>query len=210
MYARRSSVSKAGRVGLGDAASEREVGERNASEVVMFGRRDLMQRHSESFSMAASITFPQAEESSASLCESIHSQFYAPPSFDVEGSFQMNPLSAHPPRTPRSSTTASAATSSHSRPHSAHFGPMSVSIYDEKTDETETVHEHGGGKEGVPADDDEANEVELDEEDERVRTAEKRIGAHEVWRDIIATSYGRDKAFVSICPNRRYYSPLRL
>ena len=62
MYERRSSVSKAGRVGLGDAASEREMGERNASEVVMFGRRDLMQRHSESFSMAASITFPQAED----------------------------------------------------------------------------------------------------------------------------------------------------
>lgn len=145
----------------------------------------------------SSITFPHAHDdlasSSASLGDSIHSQFYAPPPFDVDGSFQMNPLSAHPPRTPRSST--SAATSS-SRPNSAHFA--SISVYDEKADDAETVRGHGAGKEDPAADDAEADELELDEEDERVRAAEKKIPAHEVWRDIVATSYGRDKAFVSI------------
>jgi len=146
----------------------------------------------------SSITFPHALDdlasSSASLGDSIHSQFYAPPPFDVDGSFQINPLSAHPPRTPRSST--SAATSSHSRPNSAHFA--SISVYDEKTDDTETVHGHSAGKEDAADDDPEADELELDEEDERVRAAEKKIPAHEVWRDIVATSYGRDKAFVSV------------
>ncbi|KAL4081707.1 hypothetical protein V8B97DRAFT_2001847 [Scleroderma yunnanense] len=157
----------------------------------------------------SSITFPQASDdiasSSASLHDSLHSQFYAPPSFDVSGSFQMNPLSAHPPRTPRSSTSASTAASSHSRPNSSHFGSMSISVYDEKTDETETVHGYGGNKEDVAADDNEEEGLELDEEDERVKAAEKNIGFHEVWRDILATSYGRDKAFKVLQYSIRVY-----
>ncbi|KIM68734.1 hypothetical protein SCLCIDRAFT_53875, partial [Scleroderma citrinum Foug A] len=49
------------------------------------------------------------------------------------------------------------------------------------------------------------DELELDEEDERVRAAEKKIPAHEVWRDIVATSYGRDKAFKVLQYSIRVY-----
>ncbi|KAI6047367.1 hypothetical protein EDC04DRAFT_2864449 [Pisolithus marmoratus] len=132
----------------------------------------------------SSIPFPHPSDDLASspdaLHDSIHSQFYAPPSFDVSGSFQMNPLSAHPPRTPRSSTTITPTSS--------------ISVYDEKDEDTqgarsEAVHDHTAGDDG-----DEVT-YELDEEDVRVKAAEDKVATHEVWRDILATSYGRDKAF---------------
>ncbi|KAG1715919.1 hypothetical protein ID866_1208, partial [Astraeus odoratus] len=69
---------------------------------------------------------------------------------------------------------------------------------DEKAEETEVEKENEPGKdvqEDLPADDGEEAAYELDEEDERVRAAEKTVGVHEIWRDILATSYGRDKAF---------------
>lgn len=68
---------------------------------------------------------------------------------------------------------------------------MSISVYDEKAEEEQD------GETVIPdkpeADEDEV--VELDEEDVRVKAAEKLVGAHEVWRDMFVTSNGRDKAF---------------
>ncbi|KAH7887928.1 hypothetical protein F5I97DRAFT_1804529 [Phlebopus sp. FC_14] len=131
----------------------------------------------------SSIAFPQSDDdlpsssSSSSLHDSMQSPFYAPPSFDVSGSFQMNPLSAHPPRTPRPSTAAQ-----------SHYGKMSISVYDEKLEEDRETEK------GVKGDDGQGDE-ELDEENERVKEAEKRVESHEVWRDMLATSNGRDKAF---------------
>ncbi|KIJ19940.1 hypothetical protein PAXINDRAFT_96239 [Paxillus involutus ATCC 200175] len=77
----------------------------------------------------SSISFPHSADddlasSSSSLHNSMHAQFYTPPSFDASNSFQINPLSAHPPRTPRPSTTAQ-----------SQFGSMSISVYDEKAEE---------------------------------------------------------------------------
>ncbi|KAG6378436.1 hypothetical protein JVT61DRAFT_12691 [Boletus reticuloceps] len=125
----------------------------------------------------SSISFPHCGDAdlvpSSSLRDSMQAQFYAPPGFDVSGSFQMNPLSAHPPRTPRPSTTQS------------HFGNTTTSVYDEKSEATEK------GVAGDTADEDE----EVDEEGERVAEAEKKVDRHEVWRDMLVTSGGRDKAF---------------
>lgn len=146
----------------------------------------------------SSIPFPNPSDDLGSspdaLHDSIHSQFYSPPSFDVSGSFQMNPLSAHPPRTPRSSTSITPTSSSHSRPLSAHFGSVNTSVYDEKEEDTQhtradAVQDH------TASDDGDELAYELDEEDLRVKAADNKVPPHEVWRDILSTSYGRDKAF---------------
>lgn len=146
----------------------------------------------------SSIPFPNPSDDLGSspdaLHDSIHSQFYSPPNFDVSGSFQMNPLSAHPPRTPRSSTSITPTSSSHSRPLSAHFGSVNTSVYDEKEEDTQhtradAVQDHTAGDDGDEL------AYELDEEDLRVKAADNKVPPHEVWRDILSTSYGRDKAF---------------
>ncbi|KIK30513.1 hypothetical protein PISMIDRAFT_670548 [Pisolithus microcarpus 441] len=146
----------------------------------------------------SSIPFPNPSDDLGSspdaLHDSIHSQFYSPPSFDVSGSFQMNPLSAHPPRTPRSSTSITPTSSSHSRPLSAHFGSVNTSVYDEKEEDTQhtradAVQDHTAGDDGDEL------AYELDEEDLRVKAADNKVPPREVWRDILSTSYGRDKAF---------------
>jgi hypothetical protein len=136
----------------------------------------------------SSISFPHSADemgsSSSSLHDPMQAPFYTPPAFDMSSSFQMNPLSAHPPRTPRQST----ATQSHFRNMS-----MSISVYDEKAEEDQDGETVKADKAEV----DEDEVVELDEEDVRVKEAEKLVGAHEVWRDMLVTSNGRDKAFVS-------------
>lgn len=38
---------------------------------------------------------------------------------------------------------------------------------------------------------------EIDEEEDRVKEAERRVRKEDVWREMFLTSYGRDKAFVS-------------
>ena len=124
----------------------------------------------------SSISFPRRSEEAPIPSSSLRdSMYYSPPAFDVESSFQMNPLSAHPPRTPRPSTATQ-----------SHFGNTTANEYDEKSEATE------GGEAGDAADEDE----EVDEESERVVEAEKKVGTHEVWRDMLVTSAGRDKAFV--------------
>ena len=65
-----------------------------------------------------------------------------------------------------------------------------MSMYDEKSEEQATE----GGAAGEPADEVE----EVDEESACVVEAEKKVGRHEVWRDMLVTSAGRDKAFVGI------------
>jgi len=39
---------------------------------------------------------------------------------------------------------------------------------------------------------------ELDEDEDRLKAAERRLTREEVWREMFLTSYGRDKAFVSV------------
>ncbi|KIL00364.1 hypothetical protein PAXRUDRAFT_821736 [Paxillus rubicundulus Ve08.2h10] len=139
----------------------------------------------------SSIAFPHSADgdlasSSSSLHDSMHAQFYAPPSFDASNSFQINPLSAHPPRTPRPSTTAQ-----------SHFGSMS--IYDEKAEQQDWATEKGVHVDNADEED------KLEDQNEGVKEAEKKVGRHEVWRDMLLTSNGRDKAFKLIQYTIRVY-----
>ncbi|KAF9535104.1 hypothetical protein CPB83DRAFT_843483 [Crepidotus variabilis] len=118
----------------------------------------------------SSIHFPQGHPGQDH--EGHESQFYQP-NYDTSG-FHMNPMSQHPPRTPKSSIVASS--SSH------HY--TSSSIYEEVP---EPVEEEKA--------DPEAEDIEIDEEETRVQEADKRIRDEEVMRDMIVTSNGRDKIF---------------
>jgi hypothetical protein len=125
----------------------------------------------------SSISFPNSHNSA-----SHEDQFYTP-EFD-SSSFQMNPLSSHPPRTPRTSIV-----------------PNSSSTYsngkykDSNEDNREKV---------------DIEDIEIDEEEENVKSAERRIRKEEVWRELFLTSIGRDKALVrmmilSSCMLSEYY-----
>ena len=113
----------------------------------------------------SSISFPNHRSSS-----SHEDQFYTP-EFD-SSSFQMNPLSSHPPRTPRTSIV-----------------PNSSSTYSNE----KYRNSNEDNREKVDIED-----VEIDEEEESVKSAERKIRKEEVWREMFLTSTGRDKAFVSM------------
>ncbi|KAF8639960.1 hypothetical protein AX17_001210 [Amanita inopinata Kibby_2008] len=114
----------------------------------------------------ASITFPT--EHGSSQASNGHGSHFYPPSFDTSSSFQMNPLSSHPPRTQSISTLPTS--------------PLSYNDLDEV-----------GGEETegnvIPED------VELDEQQDKVKNLEGRMRKEDVWREIFLTSNGRDKAF---------------
>ncbi|KAI0685912.1 hypothetical protein BC835DRAFT_1329154 [Cytidiella melzeri] len=84
-------------------------------------------------------------------------------------SFQMNPLSSHPPRTPRNSIVSS---------NHVYGGD----IYTPKEEVIEERPEYF-------SDDGE------EEEEEEVGKARTRVRREDVWREMLKTSYGRDKAF---------------
>jgi hypothetical protein len=111
----------------------------------------------------SSISFPNPHRSSGSHEE----QFYTP-EFDTT-SFQMNPLSSHPPRTPRTSIVAN---SSNTYPN-GHYQNLDA-------DNQEKV---------------DVEDIEIDEEEEKIKSTERKIKKEEVWREIFLTSAGRDKAF---------------
>lgn len=128
----------------------------------------------------ASISFPghnDSLDSSAIPMNSHDSQYYTP-GFDTSSSFQMNPMSSHPPRTPKTSIMSSST-----RTYNPGFEPS-----EEQVDEHITKED-----------------LDLDEKDEKVKAAEKRVLKEEVWREIILTSNGRDKAFKLIQYSIRVY-----
>ena len=84
----------------------------------------------------------------------------------------MNPLSSHPPRTPRTSIV-----------------PNSSSTY--SSGRYQNSNEENREKVDI-------EDIEIDEEEEVVKSAERRIRKEEVWREMFLTSAGRDKAFVSM------------
>lgn len=107
-----------------------------------------------------------------------HEDQYYQPTFDTS-SFQMNPLSSHPPRTPKTSMHANS---------SQNF--TSNSIYEEAPSVTE---------EKPPVDDE---DMEIDDK-EKVQDAERRLRQEEIWKEIIVTSNGRDKVFVSYAISKK-------
>lgn len=123
---------------------------------------------SQSTTRMSSISFPHTQSNSH------EDQFYQP-SFDTS-SFQMNPLSVHPPRTLKTSLHASS---------SQHF----ASVYEDASE---------GAEEKITID---VEDVDIEDESESVnaKEAEKNVPRQEeIWRDIVLSSNGRDKAFVSL------------
>ncbi|KAJ4472316.1 hypothetical protein J3R30DRAFT_3298800 [Lentinula aciculospora] len=112
----------------------------------------------------SSITFPHGASTSQSSHQDMADSQYYSSQFDGSSGFQMNPLSSHPPRTPRVSAVSS------------HMYNSSVYEKDELSSnlDAESIDE---------------------EEDVRMKEAERRIRHEEVWREIVLTSNGRDKAF---------------
>ncbi|KAI0356614.1 hypothetical protein OH77DRAFT_1436258 [Trametes cingulata] len=133
----------------------------------------------------SSITFPYAgpNHASSSSVPANDSQYnrysssYEPPT--DTSSFQMNPLSSHPPRTPRTSIMSNG---------SHIFGN---DIYDTKADSAEKSQE-------IEVEDSE-------EEDEKPGSSKSRVRREEVWRELLKSANGRDKAFKLIQYSMKMY-----
>jgi hypothetical protein len=116
----------------------------------------------------SAISFPHGHLSESSRDDA--PGFYSN-AFESSGSsFQMNPLSSHPPRTPR------------------------TSIIKDNTSQVYGVQVYASND--PPADNEPIHEVEVDEEDEKLKKRAARIRRQAVWKEMLKTSVGRDKAFV--------------
>ncbi|CCM02842.1 uncharacterized protein FIBRA_04954 [Fibroporia radiculosa] len=130
----------------------------------------------------SSITFPNSPGFPSSASSSSHEMRSYSPAFDG-ASFQVNPLSHHPPRTPRPSV-ASMSTSS----------IYGTEMYGSRMQE-ETISESR-----VPEEDTETGD------DERVSAeAEDKVRKEDILRELLKTSNGRDKAFKIIQYSLRMY-----
>ncbi|TFY72497.1 hypothetical protein EVG20_g523 [Dentipellis fragilis] len=118
----------------------------------------------------SSISFPNPSVDPSLPESSRHEGSLYPLSFDgvSNGGFQMNPLSAHPPRTPRTSLV-----------------PSSATVYNSE------VYMGQAEAEERPTD----LEEEIGVDDDPVKSqARSKVRLQEIWHDIVKTSYGRDKA----------------
>jgi len=86
----------------------------------------------------------------------------------------MNPLSPHPPRTPRASLVVA---------HSHVYGTDIYESAEEQKEQSIVVDE------GVDED---------EEEEDNVQHLRRKVRKEDIWREMIITSVGRDKAFVGI------------
>lgn len=122
----------------------------------------------------SSVSFPQSYSQGApsSSSSEVDGPYYSHLPFESSstGGFQINPLSPHPPRTPRTSIVAPNATVFHSE------------VFTSK----EELEER-------PVD----LEEEIDDtENSPLAKAKQRVRREDVWREMVLTSNGRDKAFV--------------
>ena len=131
----------------------------------------------------SSITFPYAAHGHAASSSFIsvqesHISSYEPPS--DTSSFQMNPLSSHPPRTPRSSIV-----------HVNQSQLYGSNIYT-------PASENGSISEKQPVEVEQFEEAVVPEDVEETlgKEAAEKVKSPEVWREVFKTSAGRDKAFV--------------
>lgn len=118
----------------------------------------------------SSISFPHSAHDHTASSSSIHEDGFYDGTFPASStsSFQMNPLSSHPPRTPRASIVSS---------NHVYGGD----IYTPKEEVMEEQPEYFSD----------------DEEDKAQQEAKRKVRKEDVWREILKTSYGRDKAIVS-------------
>lgn len=112
----------------------------------------------------SSISFPTEQQASSAN----NGHFYPP--FDGNSSFQMNPLSSHPPRTPRTSIISTTSTT--------HAYDSSIYVTKDEADKSVVVDE------------------EDDDNEEEAKAVKGKVRREEVWREMFLTSNGRDKAFV--------------
>lgn len=126
----------------------------------------------------SSVSFPTGVRP-GSPSSSVQESFFGS-SYNPSSSFQINPLSQHPPRTPRSSIV----NVSQSQVYGSHiYAPAS---------ETESISEK------PPVEDEQFEDEEVPEDVEETlgREAVEKIKSPDVWREVLRTSAGRDKAFV--------------
>lgn len=128
---------------------------------------------------SSAISFPRSPSPAHSSSTVTREDFFGS-SYNPSSSFQINPLSALPPRTPRTSIVES---------QSYTYGDSS--IYSSSISHTEETQEKPEAQEY------EDEEVAEDVEDVASESAIKKVKPLDVWREIIKTSSGRDKAFVS-------------
>ncbi|KIY72942.1 hypothetical protein CYLTODRAFT_387799 [Cylindrobasidium torrendii FP15055 ss-10] len=122
------------------------------------------------FGMSSNLSFPGTNEDG---------QYYSA-AFDTSASFTMNPLSQHPPRTPHASITRrSSALPGSETSHRQSM--LSNGTVDEKR---RSVFEDTPESDESVAGDDEAEQV-----------AKAKVLPEEIWRDLFASSNGRDKGF---------------
>ncbi|KAG6911683.1 hypothetical protein DXG01_007933 [Tephrocybe rancida] len=127
----------------------------------------------------SSISFPSEQPTPSN-----HEQnFYSSP-FEGNASFQMNPLSSHPPRTPRASMVSSSS---------------AIHVFD-----SQSVYDSHDATAPVETDKEAVDEVEAEEE-QASKPVLVRVSKEEVWRDLFLTSNGRDKAFKLIQYSIRLY-----
>jgi hypothetical protein len=141
----------------------------------------------------SSISFPGTPASPHGMNGDLGESFYGieppprSPFSDTGAGFTMNPLSAHPPRTPRASIIT----------NTTHV--YGAEIYSEKPGDSSRGGGAGGGRALEENEHEEEEDVDelLDAEDARARARAARIRRSEVFRSMLQTSSGRDKAFVS-------------
>lgn len=69
--------------------------------------------------------------------------------------------------------------------HASSSHHFTSSVYEEKVHVEEKVEV-------------DVEDIEIDPEEDRVKRLEKRVRKEEIWREMIVTSNGRDKAFVCV------------
>ncbi|KAF8592493.1 hypothetical protein K439DRAFT_1378642 [Ramaria rubella] len=141
-------------------------------------------------SIMSTISFPNphsrdtpSSAGSHSHTNSGHVNFF-PSSYDPQASassFQINPLSSHPPRTPRTSIITT----------SLNAYPREIYSSTEEAEEKPLVM---------------GNDDDDEEDEERLESrAGSRVRKEEVWREVLSTSTGRDKALKLIQYSMRVY-----
>ncbi|OCH93626.1 hypothetical protein OBBRIDRAFT_885448 [Obba rivulosa] len=127
----------------------------------------------------SSITFPYAGpgHASSSALASEHGEQHFPSGFDTSADsvFHMNPLSSHPPRTPRTSVMSNTA--------------AEIYVTREEVEEVQETRE----------------EDSEDEDQKAHAQASSRVRSEDVLRELLKTSNGRDKAFKLLQYSLRLY-----
>lgn len=131
---------------------------------------------------SSSVSFPRSPSPTHSSSTVTRESFFGV-SYDPTASYQVNPLSSHPPRTPRTSIVDSQSQS---------YTYGDASLYSSTISHAEDTQE----KQEAPEYEDE--EVAEDVEEFVSEDVIRKVKPLDVWREILKTSSGRDKAFVSM------------